>query len=68
MTAVWRAFLLSSLALLAALSLSVPFVEAGTATGVITLLSFGMLAVMAVGSAAFVYLDWDPFEGLALDT
>ena len=66
MTAVWRAFFVSSIVLLAFLGLSVPFIEPGTATFVVALLSFGMLSVMLIGSSVFIYFDWDPFEELAL--
>ena len=63
-TGVWRAFLVSSVVLLALLALSGPYVEPGTPSFVVALLSFGMLIVMLVGSAAFIYFDWDPFEEL----
>ncbi|WP_435335891.1 hypothetical protein [Haloarchaeobius sp. TZWWS8] len=64
MTAVWRAFFASSLVLLALLALSVPTVEPGSAAAVVSFLSVGMLGTMLVGSAAFIYYDWDPFEAL----
>ncbi len=64
---VWRGFLAASAAMLGFLALSLPFVERGTGTFVITLLSATMLLVVFLGSALFVYLDWDPFEEL-LDT
>jgi hypothetical protein len=66
-TAIWHAFLVSSVALLVVLALSIPFVEPGTATSIVSLLSFGLLGVMAIGSAAFIYVDWDPFEELTLN-
>ncbi|EJN57567.1 hypothetical protein [Halogranum rubrum] len=66
MTAVWRAFFVLSVVLLAFLGLSVPYVESGTATFVVALLSFGMLGVMLVGSSVFIYFDWDPFEEVEL--
>ncbi len=64
MTAVWRAFFASSAVLLALLGLSVPYIEPGTRTFVVAVLSLGMLSVTLLGSAAFIYLDWDPFEEL----
>lgn len=64
MTAVWRAFFVASVVLLAFLVLSVPFIEPGTPTFVVSLLSLGMLGLMIIGSAAFIYLDWDPLEQL----
>lgn len=64
MTAVWRAFFVASVVLLAFLVLSAPFIEPGTPTFVVSLLSFAMLGLMIVASAAFIYLDWDPFEEL----
>ncbi|WP_254271610.1 hypothetical protein [Haloarcula marina] len=64
MTAVWRAIFASSLVLLALLALSVPYIEPGTSTFVISIVSLGMLVVMLVASAAFIYLDWNPFEEL----
>jgi len=48
--------------LLSLLALSAPYVDPGTPTFVISLLSLGMLTVTLVGSAAFIYLGWDPFE------
>ncbi|SEP07692.1 hypothetical protein SAMN04487948_11314 [Halogranum amylolyticum] len=66
MTAVWRVFFALSIVLLAFLGLSVPYVEPGTATFVVALLSFGMLGVMLVGSSVFIYFDWDPFEEVKL--
>ncbi|AKU07942.1 MULTISPECIES: hypothetical protein [Haloferax] len=66
MTAVWRAFFVSGVVLLAFLALSLPYIEPGTATSVVTLLSLGMLGVTVVGSSAFIYFDWDPFEEIEL--
>ncbi|ELZ65195.1 hypothetical protein C457_16877 [Haloferax prahovense DSM 18310] len=66
MTAVWRVFFVSSVVLLAFLALSFPYVEPGTATFVVTLLSLGMLGVTVVGSSALIYFDWDPFEEIEL--
>lgn len=62
MSVVLRGFLLASAVLLVLLGLSVPYVERGTGTFAITVVSFVMLAVMFLGSAAFIYADWDPFE------
>lgn len=67
MTAVWRAFFVSSVVLLVLLGLSVPYLEPGTGTFVVSLLSLGMLGVMFVGSSVFIYFDWDPFEEIALN-
>lgn len=64
MTAVWRAIFASSLVLLALLGLSVPYIKPGTGTFVISIVSLGMLVIMLVASAAFIHLDWDPFEEL----
>ncbi|MDS0294953.1 hypothetical protein [Halogeometricum luteum] len=64
MTAVWRAFFVTSTFLLAFLGLSVPFIDAGTGTFAVAVASFAMLGVMFVGSSVFIYLDWDPFEEL----
>lgn len=64
MTAVWRAFFVSSLVLLALLVLSTPYIEPGTGTFLVSLLSLGMLSVMLVASAAFIYFDWNPLEEL----
>lgn len=66
MTAVWRAFFACSVVLLVLLGLSVPYIEPGTATFVVAILSLGMLGVMFVGSSLFIYFDWDPFEELEL--
>jgi hypothetical protein len=63
-TAVWRAFFASSAVLLSLLALSVPYIEPGTGTFAVSVLSAGMLGVMFLGSAAFIYFDWDPFEDL----
>lgn len=54
----------SSAVLLVLLGLSVPYIERGTGTHTVSILSFGMLAVMFLGSALFIYLDWDPLEEL----
>jgi hypothetical protein len=64
MTAVWRAFFASSTVLLALLGLSVPYVEPGTRTFVVAVVSLAMLTMTLLGSAAFIYYDWDPFEEL----
>ncbi|MFC4989161.1 MULTISPECIES: hypothetical protein [Saliphagus] len=64
MTAVWRVFFGCSVVLLAFLALSVPFVERGTGSYVIAVVSTAMLLVILVSSATFIYLDWDPFEDL----
>ena len=64
MTNVWHAFFTMSAVLLGFLVLSVPFIEPGTPTFVVSVASFGMLAVMFVASAAFIYVDWDPFADL----
>jgi len=63
-TNVWRAFFTMSAVLLGFLVLSVPFIEPGTPTFVVSAVSFVMLAVMFVASAAFIYVDWDPFADL----
>jgi hypothetical protein len=63
-TTVWRAFLTASAVLLGFLVLAIPFVERGTGTFVISVVSFAMLAVIFVASAAFIRADWDPFEEL----
>ncbi|WP_435196296.1 hypothetical protein [Natronomonas sp. EA1] len=65
MTAIWRAFLGSSAVLLVLLGLSTPFIRPGTGSYTVSLLSFGMLSVMFLGSALFIALDWDPLEELA---
>ncbi|MFB6141542.1 MAG: hypothetical protein ABEJ26_14035 [Halosimplex sp.] len=64
MTDVWRAFFTASAVLLGFLVLAVPFIEPGTGTFVVSVASFAMLAVIFVASGAFIYYDWDPFEGL----
>lgn len=64
MTTVWRSFIVASLVLLALLAFSLPYVEPGTGTFVVTVLSAAMLVTILLVSAAFVYLDWDPLEGL----
>jgi len=63
-TTVWRAFFTASAVLLGFLVLAVPFVEPGTATFAISVVSFAMLAVIFVASAAFIRTGWDPFEDL----
>lgn len=63
MTSVWWPFLGASGVMLALLGLSVPFVEAGTGAYVVSVVSVAMLAVIFVGSAVFLYVDWDPFSG-----
>ncbi|WP_135305473.1 hypothetical protein [Haloarcula amylovorans] len=68
MTTIWRAIFASSLVLLALLGLSVPYIEPGTGTFVISLMSLGMLVVMLVASAAFIYFNWDPFAKLLEST
>ncbi len=64
MKAVWRAFFVSSVILLVLLGFSMPYVEPGTATYVISVVSFAMVSVILVGSAAFIYFDWNPFDEL----
>jgi hypothetical protein len=63
-TTIWRGFIVASLVLLALLAFSLPSVERGTGTFVVTVLSAAMLVTILVVSAAFVYLEWDPFDGL----
>lgn len=50
--------------MLALLALAVPTIEPGTGTYVISVLSAVMLLVTFLGSAACIYVDWDPFEEL----
>ena len=64
MTDIRRAFFVASVVLLVFLSFSVPTIEPGTATFVITIITAGMLLVVLVGSAIMIYVDWDPFEKL----
>ncbi|GGN93780.1 MULTISPECIES: hypothetical protein [Haloarcula] len=64
MRPVWQAFFGTSVTLLGVLALAMPFVEPGTATFAVTLLSAAMLGVVGLGSAAFLHYDWDPFEEL----
>jgi hypothetical protein len=63
-TTVWRAFFTASAVLLGFLVLAIPFVERGTGTFVISVVSFVMLAVIFLASAAFIRAEWDPFEDL----
>ncbi len=64
MTGIWRFFFVASAVLLGFLGLSAPYVEPGTATFTVAVLGLAMCLVMFVGSAAFIYADWDPFEGV----
>lgn len=64
MSLILRSFFVASTVLLALLGLAAPTIESGTDTFVISVLSGGMLAVVFTGSAACLYLDWDPFEQL----
>lgn len=64
MSLVLRGFLVSSAVMLALLGLAVPTIEAGSGTFVIAVLSAVMLGIVFLGSAACVYVDWDPFEEL----
>jgi len=63
-TTVLRGFFVTSAVMLALLSLSIPAVEPGTGTFVVTVLSAAMLGATFLGSAACIYADWDPFEEL----
>ena len=60
---VWSLLLVLNLVLLVLLALSVPYVERGTPTYTITLLSFGVIAISLVGLSVVIYLDWTPFKG-----
>ncbi|WP_135665026.1 hypothetical protein [Halorhabdus rudnickae] len=62
MTDIRRAFFVASVVLLVFLAFSVPTIEPGTATFVITIITACMLSVVLVGSAIMIYVDWDPFE------
>ena len=64
MTDILRAFFVASVVLLAFLAVSVPWIEPGTSTFVISVLSAVMLLVMGVVSALLIYFDADPFEEL----
>lgn len=64
MTAVWRVFFVWSVVLLVLLAISMPYIELGTGTYVVSMVSLTVLLVMLVGSAVFIYFDWDPFEEL----
>ena len=64
MTFVLRAFFVASLVLLSLLAFSVPYVEPGTGTFVVAVLSAVMLGTMLLASAALLYYDFDPFEKL----
>lgn len=56
------AFFVVSVVLLVFLGLSAPTIDPGSSTFVIAVLSAGMLLTTLVGSAALIYVDWDPFE------
>ena len=60
---VWTILLTLDLVLLGLLVISLPYVERGTPTYTITLLSFGIIAVTLAGLAVVIFLDWTPFEG-----
>ena len=64
MTLVLRAFFLSSAVMLALLTLAAPTIGVGSGTFVIAISSAVMLGVVFFGSAACLYVDWDPFEEL----
>ena len=59
-----RGFFVASAVMLALLGLAVPTLEAGSDSFVILVLRFVMLVVMFLGSAACIYVGWDPFEEL----
>jgi len=61
---VLRGFFVTSAVMLALLGLSIPTVEPGTGTYVVTVLSAVMLGTTFLGSAACIYVGWDPFEEL----
>lgn len=63
-TWVMRAFFVSSVVFLTLLGLSVPFVEPGTASFTISVLSTLMLGFVLIASAVCIALHWDPFEVL----
>ena len=60
---VWTILLTLDLVLLCLLALSLPYVERGTPTYTITILSFGIIAITLVGLSVVLYLDWTPFSG-----
>jgi hypothetical protein len=59
---VWTILFAINVVLLVLLALSVPYVEPGTATYTITLLSFGIIGVSLVGLAVVLYIDWNRFR------
>jgi hypothetical protein len=63
-SAILQGFFGSSVVLLVFLLLSWPTLDPGTGTYLIAVVSFAMLSVLAVGSGALIYVDWDPFEKL----
>ncbi|MEF8824960.1 hypothetical protein [Halodesulfurarchaeum sp.] len=67
MTDVRQAFFFASVVLLVFLAFSIPTIEPGSPTFVITIISGVMLLVTLVGSATLIYVDWDPFEKLLSD-
>jgi hypothetical protein len=64
MSLILRAFLLSSAVMLALLGLAAPTIAVGSGTFVIWSLSAVMLGSVFLGSAACLYVGWDPFEEL----
>jgi len=61
MTTVWRVVFAAAAAMLALLALSVPFVEPGSGTAAVALLSGGLLVVTMVGAGLLAWAGWDPF-------
>lgn len=59
---VWTIMFTLEVVLLALLALSLPYVERGTPTYTITLLSFAVIGVTLVGLAVVIYFDWTPFD------
>ena len=58
----WNAFVAAAVGLLAVLLATLPFLEPGTDSYAISLLSLGLLLLTLAGALAVRTVGWDPFS------
>lgn len=61
MMSLWRVLFTANLVLLTLLMLAFPFLQPGSASYVISVVSLGMIALSLIGLGVLIRYEWNPF-------
>lgn len=61
MTSLWRALFTANIVLLVLLMLAFPFLQTGSASYVISVVSLGIVTLSLIGLGILIRYEWNPF-------